>query len=198
MPSTSPDRPAEAVILEGFRLALAELWASDRLLIKRGLNEASVAHRLAVYLERQFPGLHVDCQYNRNSRVEESTYDFPYMSRTRQRDLRRNLMRQGLSEPEADAATGAVAHAYPGIIVHLRERSDFNLLVVEVQVKGTRQGWSGEHDAKDKLRRYTLQGSEGQFRYGLGLYVELSVNEAGEEVTVVEEFRNGERLERKD
>lgn len=191
---TSPERPTEDVMLERFRLALAELWARDRLLIERGLNEATVAHRLAVYLERQFSDFHVDCQYNRNSRVQESTYDFPYMSRTRQRDLRRNLMRQGLSEPEAEAATQVVAHAYPGIIVHLRERSDLNLLVVEVQIRGTRPGWSGEHDAKDKLRRYTLQGAEGQFRYSLGLYVELGVNEQGEEVSVVEVYRDGETV----
>ena len=189
---TSPARPTEDVILERFRLALAELWAGDRVLIERQLNDATVAHRLAVYLERQFPGFHTDCQYNRNSRVLEDTYDFPYMSRTRQRDLRRNLLRQGLSEPEADAAAGAVAHAYPGIIVHLRENNDFNLLVVEVQIRGTRQGWSGEGDAKDKLRRYTLQGAEGQFRYALGLYVELGVNEQGEEVSVVEVYRDGE------
>lgn len=189
---TSPERPTEDMILERFGLALAELWERDRVLIERGLNEASVAHRLAVYLERQFPGFQVDCSYNRNSRLDEPTYDFPYMSRTRQRDLRRNLMRQGLSEPEADAATEAVAHAYPGIIVHLRERSDFNLLVVEIQIRGARPGWSGEHDAKDKLRRYTVQGSEGQFRYSLGLYVELGVNEAGEEVSVVEAYRDGD------
>lgn len=190
-----PRCPDEQMILERFRRALADLWAFDRLLIERRLNPKSVTHRLAVYLERQFPGFHTDCEYNRNSRVQETTYDFPYMSRPRQKGLRRNLMRQGMSEQEADAATHAATSTYPDIIVHYRERSDLNLLVVETRMLGDVRGWGGELDAKEKLGRYSLCTEQGQYRYAVGLFVELGVTEAGDH-SLVQQFRNGEEVGR--
>ncbi|MEF2280248.1 hypothetical protein V3W47_18290 [Deinococcus sp. YIM 134068] len=186
--------PTEEVILERFRRALADLWAFDRLLIERRLNQKTVAHRLAVYLERQFPGFHTDCEYSRNSRVQEATYDFPYMSRPRQKTLRRSLLGQGMSEQDADAATHAATATYPDIIVHYRDHNDLNLLVVETRLLGDARGWGGELDARDKLRRYSLRTDQGQFRYVVGLYVELGVTESGEDHCLVHQFRNGEDI----
>ncbi|WP_157465399.1 hypothetical protein [Deinococcus apachensis] len=195
MPPVVLQSPEEEVVLQRFGRALADLWAFDRPLIERRLNPKSLVHRLAVYLERQFPGFHTDCEYSRNSRVDEPTYDFPYMSRPRQRDLRKNLIRQGLSEAEAEAAAHSVTHAYPDIIVHYREENHLNVLVVEVRLLGDARGWGSMLDAKEKLQRYTLLGEQGLFRYAVGLLVELGVTEGGDH-TAVHQFRNGREVGR--
>lgn len=186
-----PSRLEEEVILERFRRALAELWAFDRLLIERGLGQKTVAHRLAVYLERQFPGFHTDCEYSRNSRVDRDTYDFPSMSRPRQR---RNPVRQGRSAEEAENAAPAPG-AYPDIIVHVREENHLNLLVVETRLLGDARGWGGVLDAREKLQHYTLQGEKGLYRYAVGLLVELGVT-AGRDHSVVHQFRDGQEVGR--
>ncbi|WP_216325776.1 hypothetical protein [Deinococcus aestuarii] len=190
MPPVVLQCPEEEVILQRFHRALADLWAQDRVLIERRLGQKTVAHRLAVYLEWQFPGFHTDCEYSRNSRVDEDTYDFPSMSRPRQRDLRRNLARQGLGGGEVGAAAQRVTDAYPDIIVHYREENHLNLLVVETRLLGDARGWGGVLDAREKLQRYTLQGEEGLYRYAVGLLVELGVTAEGDQ-SVVHQFRDG-------
>lgn len=60
-----------------FFVALDQLFKNDAFLLQSGVNEAgdemergaherSVAHKLAEYLQSQFPGWHVDCEYNRD------------------------------------------------------------------------------------------------------------------------------------
>jgi hypothetical protein len=46
--------------------ALRELLERDTNLFAIDVNERTLAHRLAVYLERRLPDLHVDCEYNRH------------------------------------------------------------------------------------------------------------------------------------
>ena len=45
--------------------AIARVLDNDRRLLEHGPSERAVAHRLAVYLENEFPGWHTDCEYNR-------------------------------------------------------------------------------------------------------------------------------------
>jgi len=60
-----------------FFVALDQLFINDSFLLKNGANEGgdklergaherSVAHKLAEYLQAQFPGWYVDCEYNRD------------------------------------------------------------------------------------------------------------------------------------
>lgn len=186
-----PQPPEEATVLQRVHLALADFWAFDRLLVERRLGRRTIAHRLAVYLERQFPGFHTDCEYSRNSRVDHMVYTFPHMSRPRRRDL----IRQGLTEQEAEAVTQVGEGAHPDIIVHVRERGDLNVLVVEVRLADDPRGWGGEREATEKLGRYTLQGEEGLFRYAVGLFVELGVTDGGEDHSVIRQFRDGREVE---
>lgn len=46
--------------------SLKELYAKDEVLVKRGLCERCLVHRLAVYLERIFEGFNVDCEFNKS------------------------------------------------------------------------------------------------------------------------------------
>ena len=42
------------------------LIKNDFYLLEIGTNERSVAHKLAEYLQQEFPNRHVDCEYNRH------------------------------------------------------------------------------------------------------------------------------------
>ncbi|MGC2082327.1 MAG: hypothetical protein WA702_03085 [Bradyrhizobium sp.] len=45
--------------------ALQEFYARERFILERDLGERTLTHRLAVQIERHFPGWDVDCDYNR-------------------------------------------------------------------------------------------------------------------------------------
>jgi hypothetical protein len=47
------------------KAAIETFYARDLVLITEGASEWAVAHRIAVYLEHQFEGWNVDCEYNR-------------------------------------------------------------------------------------------------------------------------------------
>lgn len=52
-------------ILEKVRRALLDFLASDGCLLEVNASERSISHKLAERLQRQFPRLAVDCEYNR-------------------------------------------------------------------------------------------------------------------------------------
>src|SRR5258707_14255159 len=55
--------------------ALGEFYARESYLFERDLGEHTLTHRLAVHLEKQFPGWDVDCDYNR---LGERTLRLPH------------------------------------------------------------------------------------------------------------------------
>ena len=48
--------------------AICALYRHDRELLDVDANERSITHKLAEHLQREFPGWHVDCEYNRVGR----------------------------------------------------------------------------------------------------------------------------------
>jgi len=48
--------------------AISALRSQDSHLVEVDASERSITHRLAVHLERLFPGWDVDCEYNRDRR----------------------------------------------------------------------------------------------------------------------------------
>lgn len=59
---TAPDRD----VAEHVRTSLKRLIAKDADLFEADANERSISHRLAIYLEEEFQGWNVDCEYNRD------------------------------------------------------------------------------------------------------------------------------------
>ncbi len=55
--------------------ALGEFYARETFLFAKDLGERTLTHRLAVHLEKQFPGWEVDCDYNR---LGERTLRLPH------------------------------------------------------------------------------------------------------------------------
>jgi hypothetical protein len=96
----------------GVHRAIATLLAEDQYLLVNDVNERSITHKLADYLQREFPDTNVDCEYNKNH-DDTKRLRLPPKTDIRSDDL--------------DAHT-----VFPDIIVHKRN-TDENLLVIEVK-----------------------------------------------------------------
>ena len=136
--------------------ALREFYAHERFLFEKDLGERTLTHRLAVYLERQFPGWEVDCDYNR---LGERTLRLPH----------------GTIVSTDDHLGKSV---YPDIVVHQREIPN-NLLAVEVRKASNHQ--PPEHD-QHKLR--ALTDPHLWFAYGIGVYLVLGKSSVASDVYI--------------
>ncbi|WP_139492165.1 hypothetical protein [Brevibacillus dissolubilis] len=107
--------------------ALKKLLSRDIYLLINDSSERSIAHRLAVYLEEQFPDWCVDCEYNRNG-LDKKILD----------ELKTHTGRKGRT-------------VLPDIVIHHRGTKN-NLLVIEIKKKTS----PNDFDLK-KLHFYKMQ-----------------------------------------
>jgi hypothetical protein len=125
--------------------ALHDFYARETHLLEKDLGERTLTHRLAVHLEKQFPGWEVDCDYNR---LGERTLRLP----------------KGTIVSTDDHLGKSV---YPDIVVHQREIPN-NLLALEVRKAANHQ--PVEHD-QHKLQ--ALTDPHLWFAYRIGVLVIL-------------------------
>lgn len=92
--------------------AIQKLLHRDRELLVRDVNERSITHRLAMYLQEQFTDLDVDCEYNRCGFDVKRLNDYPMRTATN----------------DTNGTT-----VFPDIIVHKRSSDGPNLLVIEAK-----------------------------------------------------------------
>jgi len=126
--------------------AMAQVIARDFELLEDGRSERAVAHRLAVYLEGEFPAWHVDCEFNRQGDGRASDG---------QRDRKQVSSEPPLLEESKEGS--GVAEVDPDIIVH-RRRKRLNLLAIEVKAVTS----AGIKRDRVKLRKYL---SEPELNY---------------------------------
>jgi hypothetical protein len=137
--------------------ALEEFYARETHLLEKDLGERTLTHRLAVHVEKQFPGWEVDCDYDR---LGERTLRLPHGTI--------------VSTDEHLAKS-----VYPDIVVHQRAIPN-NLLAIEVRKAANHQ--PPEHD-QHKLQ--ALTDPHLWFAYAIGLLVTLAgKNVAASEVYV--------------
>ncbi|WP_426436456.1 hypothetical protein [Bradyrhizobium genosp. P] len=125
--------------------ALQEFYAQEGFLLERDLGERTLTHRLAIYVERQFAGWQVDCNYDR---LGERTLRLPH----------------GTIVSTDDHLGKSI---YPDIVVHQREIPN-NLLAIEVRKDNNHQPI--EHD-QHKLQ--ALTDPHVWFAYAMGVLVTL-------------------------
>ncbi len=126
--------------------ALQEFYAEESFLLEKDLGERALTHRLAVHLERHYPGWQVDCDYNR---LGERTLRLPH----------------GTIVSTDDTLAKSI---FPDIVVHQREIPN-NLLAIEVRKASNHQPI--EHD-QHKLKAMT--DPHIWFAYWIGVLVTLS------------------------
>jgi hypothetical protein len=125
--------------------ALQELFAHESVLFERDLGERTLTHRLAVHVERQFPGWNVDCDYDR---LGERTLRLPH----------------GSIVSTDDHLAKSV---YPDLVVHRRAIPN-NLLAIEVRKTGNHQPL--EHDRRKLV---ALTDPHLWFAYWIGVLLTL-------------------------
>lgn len=130
-------------IKEKVAMSLDLLYKYDLDLISNDTNERSISHKLAEYFQQQFPGWHVDCEYNRKmGDIKKLKYSF-----------------DNLSPKDNEAKT-----VYPDIIVHKRN-TDQNILVVEIK----KVEYDRFEKDKEKLKEFTR--GDGGYKYNYGLFI---------------------------
>lgn len=97
--------------------AIDLLLTADEDILRLDINERTISHRLAIYLEPHFPGWNVDCEYNRD-------HDDP---------KRLDIKRRRVISDDTQATT-----VFPDIIVH-RRGTEQNLLVIEMKKTTSRE-----------------------------------------------------------
>lgn len=123
-------------------VALESLMKNDLFLLQNDVNERSISHKLAEYLQFAFPEWHVDCEYNRNyNRKKKLDFALP-------------------NEPIDSLKARTV---YPDIIVH-RRNTDHNLLAIEIKKESNIKDDDEEKD-KNKLRAFL--GNPYKYKYGV-------------------------------
>ena len=139
--------PNENEIKQRAIIAICRLYCHDQDLLDVGVNERSLTHKLAEYLQDEFPEWHVDCEYNRRH------------------DQVKRLHFEGGDIRADDTEYRAIV---PDIIVH-RRQTDQNLIVLEVKKAS---GSKGTRDFK-KLKSFSV---EPEYRYRLGLFLRIGKN----------------------
>lgn len=118
-------------------IALNILLEQDRFLLVSNVNERTISHKLAEYLQKEFSGWNVDCEYNRKF------------------EKIKKLQPEGIESNDTDAKT-----VYPDIIIH-RRNTENNLLIIEIKKNAS---GSGEREDKEKIMCFM---SEYHYKYGL-------------------------------
>lgn len=114
--------------------------------LQKDVHERSFAHRLAVHMESLFEGWDIDCEYNKHGLLKKKL--------------------EGIRACDKQRKTNRI---FPDIIVHKRTNEspvEENLLAIELK-------HDDECDACDKLKLMLLTKQDGQFNYGLGLYINI-------------------------
>ncbi|MEO3680204.1 hypothetical protein [Rheinheimera fenheensis] len=112
--------------------SLNQLLRSDGDILAMDVNERSISHRLASYLEPLFHGWNVDCEYNRN-------HDDP---------KRLEIRRRNIQSDDTQATT-----VFPDIIVH-RRGTDENFVVIEMKKTSSQKS---DHYDLEKLNAFKEQ-----------------------------------------
>lgn len=132
----------ELLHLKPLAESIEELFRNDKLLLDADVNERSLTHKLAEYLQRHYSGWNVDCEYNR--KITETKCLDP-------------------ETIESNDIKGTTI--YPDIIVHKR-MSDENLLVIEVKKEKNKSNTDN-----DKVKLKCLTKKDGSFGYDYGFYL---------------------------
>lgn len=141
-------------IKEKVNKAVNLLLKNDLFLLEKNVNERSVSHKLAEYLQQQFQEFSVDCEYNR---MKDKNMDTEFITKKLNFDI------ESLISNDTTAKT-----VYPDIIIHHRGTGN-NLLVIEVKKTINKSTKNFDFKKLNAFRSKPLQ-------YKFGLYIEFDTN----------------------
>jgi hypothetical protein len=145
--------PDNGETLRRVQNAIRKFRERDRVLLEIDANERTMTHKLAEYMQQEFQGWEVDCEYNKHIK---NLKELP----------RPPKKFSGLDFWEdTDAKT-----VYPDIIVHKRESDKENLLVIEAKKSSSKvdDDWDNA-----KLRAFKRQ----PYNYRSAVFIKFLVGE---------------------
>lgn len=154
-------------IKQKFISALDILIQNEKKLIQNDINERTIAHRLAIYLESEFPGYNVDVEYNRN--IEIGEHEPKYIWNVKE-GFEKAYQRAIEAHSDIKEFIEQIT-TYPDIIVHERGNNAHNLLVIELKKNNNKSDWEID---KTKLIAFTQQ-NEG-YKYKLGIHLVIYID----------------------
>lgn len=133
--------------------SINELYFKDYYIIDNDVNERSITHKLAIYLQNQFTDYDIDCEYNRNMK---SPKEIVFIE------------------------TSKKGKVFPDIIVHKRGEDSNNLIVFEIKKCKNdnvtdRYLETKKHDI-EKLKGYVNNNDEVSLNYKYGFFLEIHKN----------------------
>jgi hypothetical protein len=164
--------------------SIQQLYAQDPWLLENDLNERSISHKLAEYLQMRIEGYQVDCEYNGAIGDQNSKKKIHLLAD----DLRAHgLLRETddvhLEENFVERAV------FPDIIIHTRGNNSDNVCVIEIKKSTSKV--SSNFD-RLKLEAYTSKELGNALCYRLGIFLVFEVGETRNHNMTF--FRNGERI----
>lgn len=155
------------------KYAINQLISNDSYLLENDANEVTLSSTLFCYLKNQFNGYDVDCEYNRRQNGDPKKL---------------NVSRESCIQN---------TFVKPDIIVHQRDSTDHNYLVIEV--KKTKSSKKEINFDDKKLRKFTIDSNNEYlphnygYSYGLGLIFKSGKNCLDD--PILKWFNNGEVIE---
>lgn len=141
--------------------SLSDLFNKDLILLQNDVSERAITHKLAEYIQKRIPYLHVDCEYNRDATRNNTSPKLIYIKEKTKEEVHKAI------DNDDDDVLISIS-TYPDIIVHRRGTNDRNLLVVEVKKKNSRVG--SEHD-KLKLYAFTQKSNRNLYNFTYGVFI---------------------------
>lgn len=150
-------------IKDRIEIALCIVLKNDTYLLQKDINERTIAHKLATYLQYTFPEYHVDCEYNGNV-LRDNGKKYIIL-------LKDGLQRLGLLKQKEERIDKEIIErlVYPDIIIHKRDTSE-NLCIIEIK-KSTSKIPSKYDELK--LKCYTSSDNGNGLKYNLGVFIKF-------------------------
>ncbi len=133
-------------------IALNKLKQNDNLLLKINVNERTISHKFAEYLQKEFSKLSVDCEYNRHQKITKLL----------------DLPKDHINWDDIESKT-----VFPDIVVHKRNTDNENLLVIEIKKSSNKI--PRQFDIT-KVKAFTMS----PYNYKFGLFLEINVNDGND------------------
>lgn len=151
-------------IKDRIEIALCIVLKNDTYLLQKDINERTIAHKLATYLQYTFPEYHVDCEYNGNV-LRDNEKKYINILKTELQRLR--LLRQKEEKIDKEIIERLV---YPDIVIH-KSGTPENLCIIEIK-KSTSKIPSKYDELK--LKCYTSNDNDNDLKYKLGIFIKFS------------------------
>jgi hypothetical protein len=178
-----PKEYSEEEVLSKIKEALGILYKRDRFLLEKDVNERSISHKLAEYLQQLFQDYNVDCEYNWQTDEFESKTFCKELLFTSEEE------KKFYPKTEEEKIKDKNAHTvYPDIIVHQRGSNLSNLLIIEIK-KSTNLDSKAREKDKLKLEKY-----KEKFHYTYTLFLDLPTGEEFGEEIKIELNEDGEKI----